>query len=177
MTDSPFEDAVVIDTNVFLHLLNPQNNIEAHINSLLVHLQEKRVALLIDDNSRILGEYLHHIGRMIQSADDVQNEIYILRYWMLNAPRLCSAVNGSDELMGTIKSVILETDATVDHILVYVALSQGKTLVSNDLVHIVCGPLGERNQSSRRRRLLKKSKRNRPKGGEILTSQEACARI
>ncbi len=62
MTDSPFQDAVAIDTNVFIHLLNPQENVESHINELLKNLQLAQVSLIVDESGRILGEYNNQIG-------------------------------------------------------------------------------------------------------------------
>ena len=86
MTSSPFQDAVAIDTNVFMHLLNPHENVGSHINKLLEYLQAQDAHLIIDSNNRILGEYNHHIAPIIVKNDDTRNEIYILRYWILNAP-------------------------------------------------------------------------------------------
>lgn len=177
MTDSPFQDAVVIDTNVFEHLLNPQSNCGEHINSLLTQLKEEGVALLLDKNSRIWGEYNNRISAIIKRTDDIGPEIYILRYWMRDAPRVHAAVDGSDRLMTIIKSVIIEHSETVDRILIYVALCKGKALITNDHTHIVSGPVKELGHTPRRDRLLRDSKKIRPKGGAILTSQEAHAKI
>ena len=177
MTTSFFQDAVSIDTNIFEHLLNPQNNNERHINSLLVHLQEQGIALLVDDSERIAGEYKHRIGPIFQRTDVSLNEVSILRYWILNAPRLSITINGADQLMAAIKGVMIERSEGVDRIFVYVALFQGKVLVSNDEVHIVFGPVGESGKTPRRQRLLKKSKNLCPPGARILTSKEAHDRI
>ena len=173
MTNSPFQEAVAIDTNVFEHLLNPQNNTSGHIDILLQHLRQQSVALLVDDSGRISQEYNHRIGPMIQHTHDERGEKYTLRYWMRFAHRSQTTVDRSDKLMATIRSIISEPSTAVDRILVYVALSQGKILISNDKLHIICGPIGQRPQHQRRRRLLRKSR----KGADIITSQEACARI
>ena len=177
MTNSPFQDAIAIDTNVFEHLLNPQENRGGHINRLLTHLIEECVALLLDKDGRIWGEYLNRIGPILENSDDRGAEIYILRYWIVDPPRLHSAVDLSDGLMTIIKRVIPEHSATVDRNLVYVALLKGRVLVSNDRTHIVCGPGRESGQIPRRDRLKRSSRRMRPKGGDILTSQEAEAMI
>ena len=176
MTNSPFQDAVAIDTNVFVQLLNPQNNINGHINSLLVHLQEKGVSLLLDSKNRIWGEYANRLTLNNPSAYVRLNEAEILEYWLEYAPKCSLRVNLSGELMTVIKGVIFEEEA-VDRILVYVALSKGKTLVSNDRRHIVDGPSWESSQRPRRNRLLRKSRSKRPQGGKILTSLEAFDRI
>ncbi len=173
MTIPPFEGAVAIDTNIFEHLLNPRQNVDGHINSLLVHLQENDIALLVDDRERIAGEYNHHIGPIIQRVDDLSNEIYILRFWLLAASRISTAVYLTDPLMMTIREVIMEPSEVVDRIFVYVALSHGKLLVSNDTMHIVFGPSGGGGRSTRRQRLLRNSRRLRPPGAGIVTSEEA----
>ena len=177
MTNSPFQDAIAIDTNVFEHLLNPQENRGGHINRLLTHLIEECVALLLDKDGRIWGEYTNRIDPILRSTDDRGAEIYILRHWIVDPPCLLLAVDLSDRLMTIIKGVIPEQSEAVDRILVYVALFKGKVLVSNDHTHIVSGPVRESGQTPRRDRLLRSSKRLRPQGGEILTSQEADAMI
>ena len=175
MTTSPFQDAVAIDTNVFEHILNPQENGGYHINGLLSHLQEHKARLIVDAGNRIFGEYRHRIAPIIQRSDDTGNEIYLLRYWLLDAPRLTIAVVGNDELMTAIRKVIIEVQEAVDRIFVYVAFKQGRVLVSNDRMNIVLGPNSESTQ--RRDRLLGDTKRFRPRDAAILTSQEAHATI
>ena len=175
MTDSPFQDAVAIDTNVFIHLLNPQENIESHINELLKDLQTAQVSLIVDESGRILGEYNNRIGPMIRQSDDMRDEILILRYWTLNCPRLTTKLVHNDALMTAIRGVIVELDQTVDRILVYVALLRGKALISNDRMNIVLGPPSE--STERRQRLLRNTRRFRSGDAEILTSLEAHARI
>ena len=177
MTTPTFRDALSIDTNIFEHLLNPQINVDGHINTLLVHLMAQRVALLIDDGKRISGEYNDRIGPIIRHTDDLRNEVYILRYWIRDAPRLRITINWTDTLMKAIRKVIMEKSEALDCIFVYVALSQGTVLISNDEVHIVIGPERERGDPTRRQRLLRNSKKLRPQGAEILTSQEAHDRI
>ena len=174
MTNSPFQDAVAVDTNVFEHILNPQENVDYHINGLLGHLQEQKARLIVDDGNRIFGEYNHRIGPIIQRSDDTRNEIYLLRYWILNAPRLPTAVMGNDELMTAIKRVIIELPEAVDRIFVYVAFKQSRVLISNDRMNIVFGPNSE--SSPRRDRLLHNARRY-AQGVDILTSQEAYGKI
>ena len=172
MTSSPFQDAVALDTNIFEQLLNPQENKDGHINVLLGHLQQECVSLLLDRECRIKREYTHRITPILRDAHERLNEAQILRYWLEYAPIMHSEVNLTDELMSIVSRIILENEA-VDRILVYVALRQGKILVSNDHRHIVDGPSRESSQGPRRNRLLRKSRRKRPQGGEILTSLEA----
>ena len=177
MTTSPFQDAVGIDTNVFEHLLYPKHNVGNHINELLVHLQQRGITLLTDKSGRIAAEYKHRLADRIQRADDKGNEVYILRYWMQYAPRREITVNGADQLMQAIRQVIIEHAEAVDRIFVYVSLSQGRILVSNDEAHIVHGPSHQGRNGRRRRQLLRGSRGIRPRDGDILTSEEASAKV
>lgn len=177
MTTPLFRDAVSIDTNVFEHLLNPQINVDGHINTLLVHLMEQRVALLVDSRDRISGEYNYRIGPIIGRIDDLGNEVYLLRYWMNSAPRESITINWADMLMVAVRKIIVEQSEANDCMFVYVALTKGKVLISNDEAHIVIGPATEHGRLPRRLRLLANSKRLRPKGADILTSKEAHVRI
>ena len=175
MTDSPFQDAVAIDTNVFIHLLNPQENAESHINELLKNLHIAQVSLIVDECGRIGSEYRNRIEPIIWESDDIRDEIYILRYWLLQCPRLATELVLTDTLMTAIRGVIIELDQAVDRILVYVALRQGKILISNDRMNIVVGPPSE--STERRQRLLRNTRRFRSGDADILTSLEAYARI
>ena len=49
-------DYIAIDTNVFEHLLNPQENTNNHIDTLLRTLTRDRVGLIVDDKKRIENE-------------------------------------------------------------------------------------------------------------------------
>ena len=175
MTQLLAHDEVAIDTNVFQHLLNPQNNADSHINRLLEYLIRRGIALVVDDKGLIASEYLQQLGRRLGESDDARNEIQILRYWVLYAPRQRVSVDEIDDLMKAIYDVIEEVSENVDRTFVYVALHQGTILVSNDLRHIIRGPADE--SEPRRERLLSNTQGLRPEGGEILTSQEAEANI
>ena len=172
MTGGPFQDAAGIDTNVFSHLLNPQNNPDGHINSLLTHLFEQQVALLVDDGGRITGEYERSITPLIQRLDEARNERQILRYWMTSAPSRKVEFSEGDALMAGIRQVI-SGDAAVDRIFVYVAFKEGKVLISNDKGDIVFGSDRGRGYVPRRERLLQITQDCRPPGADILTAREA----
>ena len=177
MMNNPFSDAVAIDTNVFEHIMNPQQNLNDHISELLAYLQDQHTCLIIDDGDRISGEYLNQLAALISRSDDVGNEISILRYWILYAPRIPVKVTLNDNMMIAIRSVIIEPSENVDRIFVYVAFKQGNVLISNDLTHIVVGPTREASQGERRHRMLRQTRRMRPRGAVILTSQEAHDKI
>ena len=175
MRVAPFEEAVAIDTNVFLHLLNPRQNTGAHIHWLLMYLQSQGIALIVDTDDRIGREYKHHIGPVFSGTDDRSNEIFLLRYWYNFAQRQHVTVSGNDRLMAAIRQVITEPSEAVDRIFVYVAFTTGNELISNDRTHIVDGPVHGTGQ--RRRNLLRSTRRIRPNGADILTSEEAHAKI
>ena len=177
MNTFPFQEMVAIDTNVFIHILNDQNNQDKHINTLLGRLYEKRVSLLLDENGRIMGEYKDLITPLIEGSNERQSESSILRYWIHIAPKEYSEVKQNDELMSAIKKIIHEREEVVDQIFVYIALRKRKTLITNDDLHILSGPTNESNESPRSTRLLRKTRRHRVRGGAILNSQEAFDKI
>ena len=178
MSDTPFEDSVAIDTNVFIDLLNPQKNTDRHIDQVLTYLYAQEIALIVDDKGRILGEYENQIRPRIENADEMSFEILILRAW-ISAPRCVVSLDMKESLMQAISN-IMPTDST-DRIFVYVAFKEGKILISNDETHIVVGPVREGSKSPRRQRLLNDTRRIRRRIGsneaDILTSQEAHDRI
>ena len=177
MTYFTFQAPVAIDTNVFEHLLNQPKNVDRHINHLLGYLQEREASLLVDAEGRIPGEYNVQLSQVLQNSDDEGTELQLLRYWILMAPRTPVQVHRDDNLMRVIRRIVIEQSETVDRTFVYVALSQGEILVSNDELHIVFGNTKERSLSPRRRRLLKDSKKYCPSGAAILTSLEADGKI
>ena len=174
MTATSFWDCVAIDTNVWIHLLNPQDNVDSHINKLLDNLRRQGIALIVDDQGKIAKEYLNSVFRRYQGMDETQSERYLLRY-CLRAPRRVVTLNDLDDLMNAIEEVICESDKDADRTFVYVSLKIGKILISNDMRDIVRGSGQE--QTWRRDRLLGDTEGLRPNGADILTSQEAHGRI
>ncbi len=171
----PFQDAVAIDTNVFVHLKNRDIKPEGHIHHLLGALIEQRVELLVDDNDVIGREYERHVIPMMEGSSVDGGEVYLLQYFMdVNYQRRI-AVNRRDMLMAAIDRTIFERPKIADRTFVYVAFHEGKSLISNDRTDIVEGPAGE--GTPRRNRLLRQTRRLRPDGSQILTSQEAHAAI
>ena len=179
MSNSVFQGAVAIDTNVFEHIFNKEKNVDSHIDDLLLSLQEDSIRLLVDEGSKIFDEYERIIGPKLAYSEH-NYEISVLRYW-LGTQETWEPVDvvSPSELMAAIKRIVHEPDENVDRILVYVALYRGKNLISNDEVHIVIGPQREWGDFERRHR-LKKQTRNICKASrqsEILTSVEAHAEV
>lgn len=174
MTSEPFADCVAIDTNVWVHLMNPQNNVEAHIFELLDYIRQRPIQLIVDDKGIIGREYRRSVFPRYNGLDETRNERYLLRY-CLNAPRRVVELDETDDLMQAISEVIIECGKLADRTFVYVAFKLGRTLVSNDMRDIVRGPLSER--PPRRDRLLATTTDTRPAGANVLTSREAYDKI
>jgi len=73
---------VTIDTNVFEHLFNPQNNVQDHIDTLLGRLVEKGVVLCVDNKGRIFGEYDNRLKPLFKAMSDQGQRLFWLRYFL-----------------------------------------------------------------------------------------------
>ena len=175
MTARLFQDAVAIDTNVFVHLRNSEQNTDGHIHHLLGVLAEGRVDLLIDDRGVIHREHERNVIPMLEGGSVDGSELYLLQYFMDVNFQQKVMVSPRDRLMAAINRIIFEPSKNADRTFVYVAFHEGKWLISNDRTDIVEGPAGER--TPRRNRLLRETKRLRPNGASILTSIEAHSQI
>ena len=156
--------AIAIDTNIFEHLFNPQENQHQHITKLLQHLQNEDYSILVDSDQRIQKEYLYLVDTRLDNDDNL-NETQLLRYWMTPDIAVKITVSGTDRLMNAIRGVMNCHNQRTDRTFVYVAFSQGKNLVSNDYPDII----------NNRTKLKQKSKRVCPacRQSQILDSQEA----
>jgi hypothetical protein len=128
------DNDVTIDTNVFEHLFNPQNNEDQHIDKLLQCLFGRRSVLCLDQGGRISGEYDHRL-RPLFKRDDQDQKLYLLRYFLLLSEPHKITVNFGDALMVSIRGRIGNAEPS-DHIFVYVAIASDSILVSNDAGHI-----------------------------------------
>ncbi len=177
MTDCPFQDSVAIDTNMSVHLLNPEQNPDGHIHRLLEFLIMQDTMLIVDLQGGINREYQHHVEPMLRGKSVSGNELYLLAYWMKPEVQVKLSVSRNDDLMRAIRGVIFEIPKHADRTFVYVAFNSGRTLMTNDEADIVYGPPRERNWTPRKARLLRASRAYRPEGADILTSKEAFAKI
>jgi hypothetical protein len=118
-------DAVALDTNVFIHLFNPQNNTNNHIDSLLSSLAADELVLLVDDLGYIASEYLEKLTPKIMDASDTGPQASLLRYWMAPERRVAVPVLKKSSLWRSVSFV------------------RGKPLVTNDVMHILNGPSRE----------------------------------
>jgi hypothetical protein len=154
---------IAIDTNVFIHLTNPQNNPESHIDHLLMHLAKKQPRLCVDSTYKIGNEYEEKLGPRIKDSNDTSLAIYLLRFWMHPDLRDVIETDLNDLLMHRIRQAIPEVDENADRAFVYVSCKGDCFLVSNDDGHIY----------SRRGELKDKTRKLRGDNWRIVNSQEA----
>lgn len=154
---------VAIDTNVFLHLLNPAHNGDSHIDQLLSHLAKHAFKLCVDSTDKIAKEYYEHLDSLLRRQDDTDLKLYILRFWMDGSIRDPIDVDARDQLMSRIREVIPGNRQQVDRAFVYVSYKGDCCLVTNCNAHIL----------SRTTNLKKRTKKLRGKRSIILDSREA----
>lgn len=130
-------NAIAIDTNVFLQLLNDRNNPDSHIDQLLSHLARKKFSLLLDSTQKIQNEYEEKIVPIIRKVDETGIQLLLLKYWMELRPFTMIDLDPTDRLMTSIKKVIHEKDEHADRAFVYVVCIGNCCLVSNDDQHII----------------------------------------
>jgi len=166
-------DYIAIDTNVFEHLFNPQNNVSDHIETLLGRLACDDVHLITDKDGRIWNEYANRITNEIRNATN-QNYVSLLRYWLsVDARNKEVNVNHRDSLMVSIKGVI-RGGKTTDKIFVYVAIHENRVLITNDRKDI----LDESNNKNKRRdKLLKIAKQQGFNSVRLYDSREAYDKL
>ena len=164
------EDYIAIDTNIFVHLLEPNRG--SNIEKILLMLQKKNARLIHDSKNRIKGEYAQKILHHFQMLDypDYQD---IIDYWLdQDADNLVVTVNQDDSLYKKIKGILKFQKKTVDRIFVYVALRENRTLITNDRSGII-----DKNTKAkdglRRRKLLRVTHKEKAKSANIYDSDEA----
>ena len=131
------ENKIAIDTCVFLHLLNPTNNPDSHIDQLLAHLAKSKARLQVDEHGKIAAEYIEKIVPCVQNADDIGIERVILKYWMFQAPRDEVSIELGGQILSRLKQIIFPKDETVDRMFVAVAATAKCDLITNDNIHIL----------------------------------------
>ena len=159
-------DLIVIDTNIFEGMLNPQMNKRCHIYKLLLRLQTDKIKLLMDMEKRIFKEYEIRLYPRLKQIYDIPKARILLRYWLDRETHCEKTVAQNSDLMANIKKVLPQR-ATTDAIFVWLALEHERILITNDENDII--DEGTR-KGRRRQKLLNLSRKS-----GILTSQEACA--
>jgi hypothetical protein len=128
---------VVIDTNIFIDLLNPESDKGAHINRLLVQLILNRYELLVDSIKKIAHEYEAMIIPIIRNGDETSAYLPILKYWMDITNWREQILVPTDNLMKILKRIIIERCENVDRAFVYVSCMGDCYLITNDGIHIL----------------------------------------
>lgn len=161
---------IAIDTNVFGHITNMEQNSDYHINKMLQTLFFKVGAcLLVDDRGFIVNEYNRHILKEEQSL--TEDERSILRIWMDPQYHATVSVDESSRLWIDICSIVPEEPEpgreNVDRTLVHVAFVENRLLISNDWGDII----------NKRGALKSKARELGRLRADIMTSKEASARL
>jgi hypothetical protein len=166
---------IVIDTNVFEHLLNEDKNIvvidvatnteEKHINRLLKFMQKQSYILCIDKQARIMEEYKYRLKETIKNASDERDEIQILRYWIVSDnAHYYSEKEINLNLDKILKTIILNDDnkpETTDCIFVHTAAINHCNLVTNDSDYTLCINQPPKNNSKSRTKNAKINSKNK----------------
>jgi len=156
---------IVIDTNVFVHLLNPEKNVNKHISQLLVTLQDTH-QLQIDKGERIKAEYAHKLSEAIKNASDLGIEKYILEIWIYKKSMCLLEEEPPDNLRNFVKQVINDPTKRVDRYLVETAALSDCDLVTNDETDIL-------NNAQTLKKELKKMRGVKCKNIRFISSQDA----
>lgn len=168
------KDCIVIDTNVFVHLTIPTENICNHITDLLSWLARDKIKIFVDKEGRIRKEYSGKILPLLRlqarKVDDIPQARILLVYWLKQENQCEIEVDQSRSLMRSIKNILTQKKgmSNTDAFFVYLALMKGRILITNDRVDFI--DEGTR-KNERKKKLLKIKGRKR--GAKILTSQEA----
>ncbi len=127
---------IVIDTSVFMHVLNPEVNEGRHIDQLL-----SRVAftheLQIDKAGKIEREYKRKLLDAIKNIDEQRFEKQILQYWILTKKKNIIELEPSAQLKHAIEQIINDRTKGVDRCLVETAALTTSDLITNDGVDIL----------------------------------------
>lgn len=174
----PPKNEIIIDTNVFRHMCDrdPNFNGDGHCVVLLGNLASQICVLLVDSAGYFYHEWGQIVERQFKRESEIGGEIAVLRYWADRQYHDVRDVSKTDDLAKAIKAVIHENEPA-DRAFVYLAFSNGRVLVTNDLEHIVQWPRDRPEKKLRRDRLFKEAKKLVQPEAEILLSHEANARM
>jgi|GEM_PF-6331064 len=131
-------DNVTIDTNVFVHLFNPEQNTEEHIDRLLEGLVRQKRSTCYDTgkNGRIESEYTHQLAPIIRSRKSEGARMELLRYFFVLSPRCYVVLDFGSALGVAIRNVMNAVGAEPsDHVFAYVACHSDSPLITNNTAH------------------------------------------
>lgn len=125
-----------IDTNVFLHLLNPAADQQAHIGHLFVCILKLKPALCVDQAGKISAEYDSKLGPLVSTSTEVGIERVLISQ-ALQLPREEGLVDRKGPVYTKVEKILHEKDESVDRAFVTVACIKSCMLITNDSVHIL----------------------------------------
>ena len=73
---------VTIDSNVLIHVFNPQENTDEHIEALLAFLITHNYFACVDAKNVILREYNGIVEKWMRNKDQDGNEVILVRHWL-----------------------------------------------------------------------------------------------
>lgn len=141
---------IVVDTNIFLHLVDSRENADGHIHHLLLSIARTH-ELYIDKAGEIEREYKLKLIDVIQSLDETGFERYILTLLIVNKPMKKIEIEPPDNLRKAIQVIINDITKKIDRCLVETAALSNCDLITNDKVDIL-------NNASQLKKVLKKHK-------------------
>ena len=162
MTENNQLIPIVIDTSVFIHLLNPEINTSRHIDLLLARLASTH-QLQIDKAGKIDIEYKRKLVDVIKNMDEQRFEKYTLQFWILIKEKNIIDTEPSEQLRNGIANIINDQTKSVDKCLVATAALTSADLITNDSVDIL-------NNASA---LNKEIRKNRLKKIQLMNSESA----
>jgi hypothetical protein len=131
---------ITIDTNVFVHLFNPFQNRNGHIDDLLQGLVRQSRVTCYDVGEgkpdRIESEYLHQLGPIIKSGKTERIRIELFRYFFVISKKCYVQLNFASMLGVAIRRAMTPVGAEPsDHAFAYVACWADSPLITNNTVH------------------------------------------
>ncbi len=135
-------EAMVIDTNVLEHVFDPIMNGDGHVERLLRKFAEQKHKLCVDRaapgrKSSIIAEYEHRLQARWRTMDEQGEIAQWLRYLVVYAERMDTAVNLADHLGKLIVPQMNRVRAErSDQRFVYVACALNSVMVSNNSRHV-----------------------------------------
>lgn len=129
--------AAVIDTDVFVHLFNDAVNLENHIGTLLAHLRKRRFRLCVDDQGKIMQEYLARLLPVVRGASERGVERQMIQYWMRQEVQDEVPVDLKGALLSCVTGILPPKPCGKDRFFVATAAGKPCNLVTNDRKHIL----------------------------------------
>ena len=131
---------VTLDTNVLIHLFNPQNNDGEHIDALLKGLVAQKRSVCVDrrdgQEGRIESEYKHYLVPIIKARSNEGARMELLKYFLVIADKDFRDVDFASALGVSIRNTMNAVGAEPsDHVFAYVTCAANSPMVTNNTPH------------------------------------------